>query len=506
MCSGQYEDGKRTKKKGEPQSISNSGMPNKPYESHLDQRYFVDFDHTLYLKNSTEVFLGCARPAFLVAPLLKILAISRPWNALPGGANRWRDIIRVLTVIVLTPWTIALFSIRAESLFAKHHNRELEEKLANVSPEKIVIASFGLHFIIKGLLKHSRYSRAKLIAPSLMSSPRVRKFGKLDLLKRNGYLPDAQNDIFYTDNAIDDADVVAHVAQSHVVQWAENDETGAFHNMYLPFFYTAKIKRSPRFLLRQVFLEEMLVIMLAFGLFLPLDSYSILGTMTGISFLFLSFHTIYEIGYADNDTIGLKNEKNPKLSDNFYRYDKYQLQPYAWIWSILLAFIGVCLIAPEHAKNASSLLPVVNSENFWLQRVVMAMAWMAIPTAGLLCFLIFNRTPLRLRVFVYLPLHGLKYFGPAIFFPLHPLGILFIASQIIRTWSLYLVRRSGGDTSWVLSQFIRLCFFVAFILILYCMSETRTLATQWQCGILLLFCIIRSAPEFHSKMKQEGNL
>lgn len=471
-----------------------------------ERTYFVDFDHTLFLKNSTEAFLDCSRPAFLVAPLLKILSALKPWKLLPGGANRWRDLCRVLFVLVLTPWTLMLFRTRAQALFAKHLNKALDDELANVPAEQIVIASFGLRFILRALLEGSRYADARLVAPSLFQLPETRKHGKLDLLKKADLLPHAENDVFYTDNAIDDADIIDHVSQSRVVQWEDNDESGAFHNSYLPLFYTAKIKRSPRFLVRQVFLEEMLIIILAYGLFLNGTVFSVLGTLAGVGLLFLSFHTIYEIGYADNDRTGLRTEKNPKLSTSFFDYQDYKLQPYAWLWSLFIAFLAICLISPSHTQGVTGLLAADALSNIWLQRLALAMVWMLIPASALLCFLAFNRCALRLRVFVYIPLHALKYFGPALLFALHPIGLVFIVAQIIRTWSLYLVRRAGGDTNWVLSQMIRLCFFSAFIAVFYILPETRSLTLHWQCWVLLTFCILRAIPEFLSKMKQQDNI
>ena len=481
--------------------VNKEAPPLDETETYVDgQTYYVDFDHTLFLKNSTEAFLDSARPAFLVAPLLKILGALQPWRLLPGGASQWRDMVRVLMVLVLTPWTLLLFYGRAKSLFTKHLNKELDRKLANVPADRIVIASFGLRFVIRALIKNSRYAEARLVAPSLFGLPGTKKNGKLDLLKQEDLLPDADKDVFYTDNPVDDADIIEHVAQSHIAQWDENDETGAFHNSYLPLFYTAKIKRSPRFLVRQVLLEEMPIIMLAFGLFLPGPPLAILGTICGIGLLFLSFHTIYEIGYADNDKTGLKNEINPKLSENFFKYPDYKLQPFAWIWSFLLAFAAISIMTPAHIQGISTLFASDAIANPWLQKLTLAAVWMLVPISALFCFLAFNRSSLRLRVFVYLPLHALKYFGPAVFFVLNPISLALIVAQIIRTWSLYLVRRANGNTDWVLSQMIRLCFFAGFVGIFFILPETRSLTMQWQSWVLLTFCVLRAIPEYRSKM------
>ena len=81
-----------------------------------------------------------------------------------------------------------------------------------------------------------------------------------------------------------------------------------------PFYYTAKIKRAPGFLIKQVFLEEFWIVLLAFGIFvLPLN----LTVFALLILLFCAMLSVYEIGYAQNDRVGQRKEANPKLSQNF---------------------------------------------------------------------------------------------------------------------------------------------------------------------------------------------
>ena len=45
----------------------------------------LDFDETLYLRNSTEDFIDCARPAVLALLVLRLLDFIRPWRGPSSG-------------------------------------------------------------------------------------------------------------------------------------------------------------------------------------------------------------------------------------------------------------------------------------------------------------------------------------------------------------------------------------------------------------------------------------
>src|ERR1700735_4139967 len=63
----------------------------------------VDLDETLYLRNSTEDFIDCARPGLLALLLLRVLDVLAPWR-LTGGIDT-RDTWRVCAISALLPWT-----------------------------------------------------------------------------------------------------------------------------------------------------------------------------------------------------------------------------------------------------------------------------------------------------------------------------------------------------------------------------------------------------------------
>jgi hypothetical protein len=65
-------------------------------------RIIVDFDETLCLRNSTEAWLGAARPGFVAACLLRCLDVLAPWRLWRGIE---RDALRVALVRRLFPAT-----------------------------------------------------------------------------------------------------------------------------------------------------------------------------------------------------------------------------------------------------------------------------------------------------------------------------------------------------------------------------------------------------------------
>lgn len=464
---------------------------------------FVDFDHTLLLANSSEKFLDSARPRIIFAPLLKLLGALQPWRiAGSNGKFVWRELIRFMIVLLLAPWTLILFKNRARRVFASHLNHRLDDVLKTVDPKQIIIVSFGFRFVIEAMIKGTRYEQARVIAPSLLDMARYRRLGKIKMLADLGIEPDPTRDILVTDSAEDDADLLAQTRFPIVIQWPENDTTGALEGAYVPLFYTAKIKRTPSFLVKQVFLEEVLLVIVAFSVFASAFSLSL---MVGIGALMTAFLLVYEVGYAENDRVGFHTEENPKLTKNFFRFRGYQLEPYAWIWATLASIIGIW--AFDDATNLVALdrLHLSGLGMGVLGHAALVMVWMGVLAASRISFYVFNHVPLRARVFAYFPLHTIKYFGLAALLPLHFVCFALLAAQIVRTWSIYAVRRSGGDVDFVASQSVRLFIFILMIVLLTAAIGPGPVLGIWQTWVLIAFCIARAAPEAWKKLIRRPN-
>ena len=90
---------------------------------------FVDFDHTLFGANSTDLFIGCARPRWLAALLNIIFRKIVPWQWLvdPRLAGRLKDYACVHAITMVMPWTLSAWQKKAPVLFQQNRCRMVEK-------------------------------------------------------------------------------------------------------------------------------------------------------------------------------------------------------------------------------------------------------------------------------------------------------------------------------------------------------------------------------------------
>jgi hypothetical protein len=77
----------------------------------------VDLDETLYLRNSTQDFIGSAWPQPLAFLLIRLLDLLKPWR-FTGGVQT-RDVWRVAAISILMPWSLLAWSRTARKLGEK---------------------------------------------------------------------------------------------------------------------------------------------------------------------------------------------------------------------------------------------------------------------------------------------------------------------------------------------------------------------------------------------------
>lgn len=264
-----------------------------------------------------------------------------------------------------------------------------------------------------------------------------------------------------------------------------------------PFYYTAKIKRTPGFLIKQVFLEEFVIIMLVFGTFAaPFD----ISVYISLFALFAAMICVYEIGYAENDRVGKRKEERPKLSAEFEDLGKFVIAPYAWGWAILFTLVGVLVLSDTAQLAALQKTGLDSLGTGWRGDLAMVGIWLALVGLSQIIFAVFNHVPLAWRVFLYVPLHVSKYLAPVVFFASGLVGMVLLAAHIVRTWSLYAVRRAGGDMEFLSSQLIRLVFFLLLLGLISVVQPMSTVWGAWQTWLIAAFCVIRAIPEILRKM------
>lgn len=460
-------------------------------------RIYVDFDYTLFHSNSTEVFLNSGRPAFLNALLLRILSVVAPWSLIDRerGAFLWRDAIRIWCVLLLFPWTLWLFGRKAPGLFARFQNPELMSLLKDVESDRIVIVTNGYRKFVELLLKGSDLERAHLVGSSLLRPARIRDVGKLEVLVEEGFAPSQERDLVITDS-MDDADLLGALDHAYLIAPEGTENHNELAGVYVPFFYSARVKRSPEFVVKQMFLEELLIILLATVFFLPFS----LSLWIAATLLFVAFLAAYEIGYAENDRIGYLIESRPKLAEDYEQFKDVALEPAAWIWVVGLTLAAIWMLGPQMQADILQRLHLPASGSSTAQIATLCAVWIAIVALGRALFYVYNRMPMIWRVFGYILLHFGKYFSLVILFSSQPVGYALLCAQIVRTWSLYAIRRSGGDMELVASQSIRLAFFALFLVAFDLATPQVSAFAEWHTWAIMLFCIVRAAPEARRKL------
>ena len=189
----------------------------------------VDFDETLWLRNSTEVFLARARPAPMAALILRILDIGRPWRII-GGRRRvqdYRDWIRVLAIVILMPWTLRRWSRIAPDLGRTFANTALEGAMVASQPARVVIVSNGYKALIAPLLEHYPDPRPELVAARLLTGWRWRRAGKLANSEAVFEAPDLDAATVVTDHD-SDAPLLARVGNGLLCVWPDARYEPAF--------------------------------------------------------------------------------------------------------------------------------------------------------------------------------------------------------------------------------------------------------------------------------------
>lgn len=391
-----------------------------------DRLLLLDFDHTLFAGNSTEIWLHTARPAFLVSPILAVVRGLVPWQRFAGLSwYRIRDAAAVLLICLLLPWNILLWRRRAPAIFRAGCDHAVARAVAAVPVERTVIISFGLDFILKAMLKGSPWESARRIAtpspPPLRPFLRALRRGKQALAEAHLTARQIATSVLVTDSE-HDRDLLDRVGTPLLVAPA-GDMSPAEIGLYFPLRYTAHAKYNLSYVLTQsLFIEFPLILLM----YLPEHSFSVLFLISVCAF-YISTICIYEIGYFENDQKAAANEANPTLKPEAQAWSGFPLERHAWAWGIAAGAIGCILVGPL--------------EFFWSTFAI----WMA----GLICirvlFYLYNRARNRGRTIIYPFLQISKFFIISSIFQSSLIGAIAMTSHVMAMWINYIIYRSGGN-------------------------------------------------------------
>lgn len=394
--------------------------PGDPLKTVLDclesehSHVILDFDHTLFLGNSTEFFIATARPRLLAE---SIDSAVRRLGSL--GSQPFTDRVRVLAVSLLMPWSVALWRRSAATLMEERWNRPLWEVVREKSTAKVVIASNGFRPLIDPLLRAAirPCSAVPLIASDLEVAGRdIRTEGKVAAIKRDVPGIVWEQTVVVTDS-LEDRGLLLAAGHGVLTRWDEpcfQPRLG-----YFPLRYVSRGKYPNQGYVKKLILGQDLVI------WIVMFCDSLMGLSASL-LLFISFYIVYEMGYYENDFKASLLEKNPTSYGDNKAYKSYGIHKEGWVWSVLLGF-GGCLIL-ENTNAAWSFA-------IWIV-VLLSTRW---------CFFIYNRKTPDKRLPYYLVLQSLKNFaGVAVLLPTST-GLLLGASHLFQHATTYMVYRCGGD-------------------------------------------------------------
>lgn len=469
-----------------------------------DGLLLVDFDHTLMMANSTELFLEHVRPSFVFVLVHWLVSWLVPWRRLSARGIQKHELfdpIRTVMTICLLPWSLLTWRLVTPGLSKRYTNTVLLRKLKALDPARVIIVSNGHPWLLRPLLRAMGAREWRLVCGNrLPTRTDIRRVGKLATCARR--IPEfgGSRNIVITDS-VDDADLLANARGAFLIDWGDRKNKADPLQKYFPFVLTTEGKYpGARVVRRHRFEEDFPVILSAFCLamipgiqHLP-DAAGLweLGLSMGLQILallcfFISFNVIYEIGYWENDFIAAQKEKEPNVSPQMERFRHYPLRRPAWTWALLLGAGGVVLGIASGATTPISdrIAPLLGDYTGATAGVLFGL-WCLVLVGLRIVFTAHNSVEERRRIYTFWGLHLYKLFAYALLFATNIGGVIVIVAQVFRHWPNYVIYRFKGDKSASPKQEARAFFFLALTgLMLFVLPPHEVLSASWLGGALL---------------------
>jgi phosphoserine phosphatase len=435
----------------------------------------VDLDETLYLRNSTEDYLDCAAPGLIALLLLRALDVIKPWRLTGGEVTR--DVWRLQAVRTLMPWTTARWRRRVGTLAAQYANQPLLAAL-QARAEPAIVVTVGFRFIAAPLVEAFGLSSKLLVAcePTFAD----RRKGKLAMAIDAFGEATVRRAMLVTDS-LQDLPLLRYCARGLHTVWPDARYRRALSGIYLPGQYLSQVKRpGERYIVRGILQEDWAFWVLAS---VTLAEFPLMHTV-GLLLLLISFWTIYERGYVDNDLMGAKHEADPRLSDAFFEAPVATPRWQPWIWAGAIGGAGIVALRWPAAPTLTD-----------------AAIWAAVLLATYGVFVFYNRLSKPTRVWVFPALQFARTTAFAALVPVTTIGAAALAAHVVARWIPYYVYRLGGN-KWPDSSIfpMRLLFFVI-------ISATLVMAEGWQillslsAWLLLAWMLFRARYELRGAVK-----
>lgn len=443
----------------------------------------LDFDHTLFLSNSTEEYLDSAFPSSLCAFVLACIDWLKPWNLLPGENKRfvYRDAIRVIVISILFPWTYFAYWFQARSLSRLYLNSEIVRVIESKRWDKTIIASNGFGFILRPLLKQIDNQFDVIINSSVLPTPKgVRRLGKRTIIQQCLSTTELENATFITDNK-DDASLSGLVADLKLFRWPNERRVKAGQLAYVPFVYTHASKRGNKnHVLNVMVLQDFSIFILAYAFSNAFGVQSFFSLL----FLLLSFWCVYEIGYFENDLYELKYESEHKNLDKLSYVKGVKDTAFefsAWTWALGFGCVASFLLQPELCISLDCSYQVIATLLKWC-------GWLI---ALRILYRLYNYSKFGVRQFIFPLLQVARLAGPILFLSTNFLGLFLITSQMASRWLGYLIYRGGGDERRVQKRIVRHVIFAILSVGLAVVQKDPGIILSWQFSLMLLWSLMQ---------------
>ncbi len=458
----------------------------------------VDFDETLFLRNSTEEYLNSVYPRPAGAIFMLVIKALKPWRLLPKSLRDdklAKDWCLVVAVTLMFPWTLLLWRYRARSTAKAYWNYDLVQAI-NANPQaEVVVATLGFDGIVNPLLEHlpvvlSTQARQNVISCRFWQGPKDRAKGKLAMLQA-AIGEQAVADAIAITDAAHDAPLLAAVKTPCLVVWPDAKYMPAMSDVYLPLFYSEKVKNPNKaHFVKRVLMGHWAFLTIALSFLSPHPVANAIALLA----LVISYWCIYEIGYQENDIIGEKYEKKPILSENYRRYkDRLNLNsPAPWYWATAIALPALVLI--EMAKLS---LPLPEAFTQVMQQgpqlLIYDMAlWLAFLVSVRLAFWLYNQFNEEARIWIYPYLQVQKLFGFTLLVGINAVGTELLLALCISRWMHYAIYRCGGDRWRFQLNFSCLIIFVMMFATDVISSANPAEFVTWQAAIAIGYCTLRA--------------
>ena len=472
-------------------------------------RVVVDFDETLWLSNSTLLYLDSVRPRWLAWLVFKMVSLC--FRLLPGSWGLWRDGCALVAVTCVCPWVLWSWRRQADQLASTHANMPLGNALVtSCLPSQVVVCSFGMDFVIRPLLSalwrrvgspvnshrqpdSSVWAEVPLVACSWRSSGTDRRVGKRAMLANAGcpLVSDGPPWAVVTDS-LDDKELLDHATHPLYVRWAAAQQVHLFFDLYLPLRYV-HTQRHPgqSFPLRVVLYEEWGGLLLVYA---P-AVWAIPMVAPALLLLTLSFWVIYEQGYAENDRVAVQREGKQPQPHEQERFESAHRsgERWAWGWAGVLGFAAMALLAPASAMWGQTMWGGLGGSAWWVGGCI----WLSMLAGMRLTYRVYNHLQPAPRVWLYPALQLWKLLPAALFLSIGTVGMAFVLAYTVSRWFPYWIYRAGGQRSGFPELALRTVLLLAGLLLVGQLSQA-SLVIWTQACLMVAYMLFRSRHELRT--------